>query len=140
MKTSIIPDIVVTNVVDTVRLLDSPIGINVTMTDRKQWGLVLKSQGRTIYTADGRQILSDSQHPVILSKGCTYSWICQEPGLCQVIQFDAIGTDKTLYSMEIADNSRLLNRLTGAPRLWQSRQLPDKWNADSFYTAHSSQR
>lgn len=102
------PDIVVTNVIDTIRLLDSPVGVNVTMTDRKQWGIVLKTRGRTVYTANGRQILSDSQHPVILPKGCSYSWICEEPGLCQVIQFDAVWTDTQLYPMEIADNSRLL--------------------------------
>lgn len=102
------PDIVVTKVIDTVRMLDSPIGVSITMTDRKQWGLVLKSQGRTIYTANGQRILSDSTHPVILPKGCSYSWICEEPGLCQVIQFDAVGMDKMLYPLEISDNSRLL--------------------------------
>lgn len=111
------PNIVVTNVIDTVRLLDSPVGVNVTMTDRKQWGLVLKTAGRTVYTVGGRQILSDSTHPVILPKGCSYSWICEEPGLCQVIQFDALGLDETLYPMEIADNSRLVtafDRITKA--------------------------
>ena len=107
MKT--MPDIVVTNVYDTVRLLDSPVGVSITMTDRKQWGLVLKSQGRTIYTANGKQILSDSQHPVILPRGCSYSWICEEPGLCQVIQFDATAVDTQLYPVEITDNSRLLS-------------------------------
>ena len=105
---NLMPDIVVTKVIDTVRMLDSPIGVSITMTDRKQWGLVLKSQGRTVYTANGQQILSDSTHPVILPKGSSYSWICEEPGLCQVIQFDAVETDKMLYPMEISDNSHLL--------------------------------
>lgn len=108
MKEISIPDIVVTKVIETVRMLDSPIGVSITMTDRKQWGLVLKRQGRTIYTANGKQILSDSQHPVILPRGCSYSWICEEPGLCQVIQFDAVEADETLYPMEITDNSRFL--------------------------------
>ena len=103
-----IPDIVVTNVYDTVRLLDSPVGVSITMTDRKQWGIVLKKEGRTVYTANGRQILSDSLHPVILPRGCSYSWICEEPGLCQVIQFDATVADTRLYPVEITDNSRLL--------------------------------
>lgn len=102
------PDIVITKVIDTVRLLDSPVGVSVSMTDRKQWGLVLKSQGRTIYTADGQNVLSDSTHPVILPKGSDYSWICEEPGLCLVIQFDAVGTDKMLYPLEISDNSYVL--------------------------------
>lgn len=117
MKTKRMPEIIVTNVIDTVRLLDSPVGVNVTMTDRKQWGLVLKTRGRTVYTSGGKQILSDSQHPVILPKGCSYSWICEEPGLCQVIQFDALGIDEALYPMEISDNSRLLtafDRITKA--------------------------
>ena len=92
------PDIVVTKVIDTVRLLDSPVGISVTMTDRKQWGIVLKKEGRTIYTANGRQILSDSQHPVILPRGCSYSWICEQPGLCQVIQFDAVEAEDDFLS------------------------------------------
>lgn len=108
MNIPTMPDIVVTNVYDTVRLLDSPVGVSITMTDRKQWGIVLKKEGRTVYTANGKQILSDSLHPVILPRGCSYSWICEEAGLCQVIQFDATAEDIQLYPVEITDNSRLL--------------------------------
>ncbi len=105
MKATALSDIVITEVADTVRLLDSPVGVSITMPERKRWGVVLKTGGRTVYTAGGRQIISDSKHPVILPRGCNYAWTCLEPGQCLVIEFDALHTDTELYSFHISDNS-----------------------------------
>lgn len=104
MKETALSNITVTEVVDTIRLLDSPVGVNITMTDRKRWGVVLKTGGKTVYTAGGRQILSDSTHPVVLPRSCSYSWTCLEPGQCLVIEFDALQTDTELHSFHISDN------------------------------------
>lgn len=105
MNENDLSNIVVTEVVDTVRLLDSPVGVNITMPCRKRWGIVLKTGGKTVYTTGGRQILSDSKHPVILPRGCTYSWTCLEPGQCLIIEFDALHMDTQLHPFHISDNA-----------------------------------
>lgn len=70
---------------------------------RKRWAVALKNSGTTYYTANGKEILSDRYHPVILPKGSDYSWICTEPGECLLIEFDAPQECSDVYSFELSD-------------------------------------
>ena len=83
-----VSNLVIKNVISANRLLDSPIGITIHRRNREHWAIILKVTGKTIYTVGNKNILSDSLHPVILPKGCTYSWKCIEPGECITIDFD----------------------------------------------------
>ncbi len=99
----------VSNIISANRLLNSPIGITTHRYNRKSWAIVLKTKGKTIYTVDGKNVLSDNRHPVILPKGCSYSWKCIEPGECLIIEFDAPITETTFSSFEIKDNTLIIN-------------------------------
>lgn len=94
------------------RLLNSPVGITTHRNDREGWAIVLKIKGKTIYTVGNKQVLSDDLHPVILPKGCSYSWKCIEPGECIIIEFEAENTEATFTSFEIKDNSLLINNFS----------------------------
>ena len=94
------------------RLLNSPVGITTHRNDREGWAIVLKIKGKTIYTVDNKQVLSDNLHPVILPKGCSYSWKCIEPGECIIIEFEAENTETTFTAFEIKDNSLLVNNFS----------------------------
>ena len=94
------------------RLLNSPVGITTHRNDREGWAVVLKIKGKTIYTVGNKQVLSDDLHPVILPKGCSYSWECIEPGECIIIEFEAENTETTFTSFEIKDNSLLINNFS----------------------------
>lgn len=102
-------NITVTNVLSTNRLLTSPVGVITTRHSRERWAVVLKLGGKTFYTVNGKQILSDALHPVILPKGCSYSWKCVEPGECIIIEFEALEIANNIYSFKIADNSYIVN-------------------------------
>lgn len=91
------------------QLLNSPVGINIHRHNREHWAIILKVTGKTIYTVGNKTILSDSLHPVILPKGCTYSWKCIEPGECITIDFDADEIQDTFDSFEIKDNTTIIN-------------------------------
>lgn len=91
------------------RLLNVPIGVTTNRNNREHWAIVLKVNGKTIYTVNNERVLSDSLHPIILPKGCTYSWKCIEPGECIIIEFDAQSTETTFTSIEIKDNSIIIN-------------------------------
>lgn len=72
---------------------------------RNRWAVALKRTGRTYYSCDGKRILSDAHHPVILPKGSCYSWQCQEAGECLLIEFDADETLQTILPFTINDPS-----------------------------------
>ena len=94
------------------RLLDSPVGITTHRNNREGWAIALKIKGKTIYTVGNKKVLSDNLHPVILPKGCSYSWKCIEPGECIIIEFEAENTETTFASFEIKDNSLLINNFS----------------------------
>jgi len=55
--------------------------------NRPRWGIVIKYEGETLYTAKGRQTISDISHMVILPKGCDYEWQCTQAGHFSIIEF-----------------------------------------------------
>ena len=87
-------------------------GITVNRKNRRNWAMVLKTKGKTIYTINKKQVISDYLHPVILPKGCDYSWICIEAGECIIIEFDAEITDIDFNSFEIKENSFIINNFS----------------------------
>ena len=98
-------DIYPTQLVSTYRLLSSPTNVQVRQKARKYWAVLLKTQGQTSYTQDGRQIRSDKNHVMVIPKGAEYNWICTEPGECVIINFDAPVKSKALLSVEVSDSS-----------------------------------
>lgn len=71
---------------------------------RKRWAVALKRTGKTIYTVNGRQYISDSLHPVILPGGSSYSWQCVEAGECLIIEFDALQESREILSFSVTDS------------------------------------
>lgn len=102
-------NITATEIVAANRLLNSPIGITSTRVNREYWGIMLKTKGKTVYNCQGKEIISDSTHPVILPKGCSYTWKCIEPGECIGFEFDADSTEDMIYSFNINDTSFIIN-------------------------------
>ena len=66
-----VPKITITKIISANRILTSPLKVTVKRDNRNQWGLVLKTSGKTYYTINNKEILSDCFHPVILTKGET---------------------------------------------------------------------
>jgi len=98
-------DIVITKVLSANRLLHSPVGVTTYRHQRERWALALKVEGKTIYTIEGKDIVSDSTHPVILAKGSNYSWKCIRPGACLIIEFEAISQQSECLSFEVSDSN-----------------------------------
>ena len=107
-----VSNLVITKIFSANRLLNSPIGITTHRHNRNGWAVVLKTKGKTIYTVGDKQILSDRLHPVILPKGCSYSWKCVEPGECLIIEFDANIVEPEIMSFEIKENNSIINNFS----------------------------
>lgn len=77
---------------------------------RPCWGLILKYEGETIYTINGRQIRSDKDQMVLLPKGSTYEWECTRPGHYAVIEFESDSTCEELFSFPVKNAEKLLRQ------------------------------
>ena len=104
-----VTNLVVKKVISAIRLLNSPIGITTYRENRERWAFILKQNGKTTYTVGKTTIQSDGLHPVLLPKGCSYSWKCTEPGACLIIEFEADCADAAITSFEISDNAPIIN-------------------------------
>ena len=76
---------------------------------REYWGIALKTSGKTHYRQGEKTILSDSNHVLLLPKGSCYSWKCDEPGECMIINFEALETGEDIRSVEIGNDLYLRN-------------------------------
>lgn len=124
MNKNELPPLTITRVVSAHRLQKSPVGITIRRVNRERWAIALKLSGKTYYTVNGKEILSDSLHPILLSKGCTYSWKCVEPGECIIIEFDAPQQENNLLSFKLVDNTPITAAFTKIEKLINMR-TPD---------------
>ena len=97
--------IVPSRVISSYKLLNSPVGMVTRRKSRNCWGIALKAGGKTVYHQDGKEILSDKNHVVLLPRGARYDWVCHEPGACMIIDFDAPESTHAIRSVEIEDDS-----------------------------------
>ncbi len=59
-----------------------------TRNNRECTGIAIKTKGTTKYKQNGKEIISDRNHIVILPKGSSYEYTCLEEGPCFIIEFD----------------------------------------------------
>jgi len=75
--------------VHSVSTLYNPENTKLKRNDRQLWAVVIKYEGETVYTSNGKQFLSDINHMVVLPKGCSYEWQCTKPGHFSIIEFES---------------------------------------------------
>lgn len=70
--------------------------------DRQRWAILLKYEGETVYTSNGKKYLSDNNHIVILPKSCSYDWVCTKAGRFFSIEFESelTYTEPILFSVK----------------------------------------
>ena len=75
MYKEIMSDMIVTGI-RSVSTFYTPENTRIKRKNRPNWALVLKYEGETVYVANGKRILSDANHLVLLPMGCSYDWCC----------------------------------------------------------------
>ena len=75
--------------VHSVSTLYNPANTKLKKNNRPRWAVVIKYEGETVYTSNGKQFLSDINHMVVLPKGCSYDWQCTKSGHCSIIEFES---------------------------------------------------
>lgn len=96
-------ELVVTRIVAANRIYNTESEQPIVNRGRRRWAVALKRTGRTVYTVNGRQVVSDDRHLVLLPRGCRYSWCCLEAGECLLIEFESPETVQEIFSFPVAD-------------------------------------
>ena len=107
-----IQSLTITVVTGANRILGRVTGVTASRQNRERWSLILKREGCTEYTVNGRKLLSDNLHPILLPKGSSYLWRCIQPGEYITIDFNADETLKEPLSFAVVDNKPLIHAFT----------------------------
>ena len=91
MNIDLLSNLVITRV-SFVATLYTPKNEKIKRTNRRRWAMILKHEGETVYTANGKQFLSDLEHVMILPKGSSYDWQCTKEGHFSFIEFESEGS------------------------------------------------
>ena len=107
MTTDILSDLVITKVysVSTLYTLEKT---QLKRHDRERWAVVIKYEGETVYTSNGKQFLSDINHMVVLPKGCSYDWQCTKSGHFSIIEFESEATFYEPISFAVKNGEKIL--------------------------------
>ena len=76
--------------------------------NRSRWGLLLKYEGETVYTAGDASYRSDREHAILLPMGSTYEWRCTRGGHYAVIEFESDLTWDGILSLSVRNSEKLL--------------------------------
>lgn len=77
--------------------------------NRPLWAFVIKYEGETVYTSNGKNYISNINNIVILPKGCDYDWCCLKSGHFSIIEFDCPNVSSQILSFKIKSAEKFLN-------------------------------
>ena len=107
MNIELLSNLVITKV-HSVSTLYTPENTKLKRNDRPRWAVVIKYEGETVYTSNGKHFLSDIGHIVILPKGCSYDWQCTRSGHFSIIEFESEPTFCEPISFSVKNGEKIL--------------------------------
>jgi len=75
---------------------------------RPCWAIVIKYEGKTVYTSDNKDYISDKNNIVILPRGCAYEWQCVQSGHFSIIEFQCDTECKELFLFSVKSSDKIL--------------------------------
>ena len=80
------------------------------VTNRPQWGMLIKYEGETTYTSNGKTFIADANHIMILPQGTSYELKCTKPGHFALIEFECSTVFCELIRISVKDGKAILNQ------------------------------
>lgn len=75
---------------------------------RRGWGIIIKYEGETVYTSNGKKFLSNLNHIILLPNGCSYSWECTKAGHFIALEFECSLSYPEPIVFSIRDTHKIL--------------------------------
>ena len=80
------------------------------VTNRPQWGMLIKYEGETTYTSNGKTFIADANHIMILPQGTSYELKCTKPGHFALIEFECSTVFCEPIRISVKDGKAILNQ------------------------------
>ncbi len=80
-------------------------------TFRKQWAIILKYEGETVYNCNDTQFISNKSSIVILPKGSAYEWKCVKSGHFYAMEFECPFEIEKIFSVNVNNGDEILKIL-----------------------------
>lgn len=77
--------------------------------NRPVWALVIKYEGETVYTSNGRQYVSDINNIALLPKGSSYDWCCTKSGHFAIVEFECQKTCNDIFTFNVKNGEMYLD-------------------------------
>ena len=107
MNTEVLSNLVISKILCAATFYND-VGGTVKRENRDRWAIVLKYEGETVYTVNGRQYVSNINNAVILPKGCSYQWQCTKKGHFAVVEFESECTCSDIIYFRSVDGAGFL--------------------------------
>ena len=107
MKAIILSNLIVTRV-NSATTMYTEKNTHIKKTCRHGWALVLKFEGETVYTQNGKAYISDMNNLLILPKGCSYEWNCTHSGHFLIIELECDSVCDEIFSIPIKNGEKYL--------------------------------
>ncbi len=78
---------------------------------RENWAIIIKYEGETVYTYNGKSSVSNINNMVILPKGISYEWKCTKAGHYISLEFESAYTHDGILSFSINNGEEILKTL-----------------------------
>ena len=79
--------------------------------NRPLWAVVIKYEGETHYTSNGKEYVSNIDNIAVLPKGSSYDWYCAESGHFSIIEFDCDRSCPEIFSFNVRNGEEYLKTL-----------------------------
>ncbi len=79
--------------------------------NRPSWALVIKYEGKTIYTSRDKEYVSDINNIAVLPKGCDYNWCCTQSGHFTIIEFECDKSYSDIFSFNVKNGELFLKTI-----------------------------
>lgn len=106
MNTQIISNLIITRVYSASTFY-TPANVKKKKT-RNRWAIIIKYEGETLYTSNGKQFLSNSTHIILLPNGCSYQWECTKEGRFCSIEFECETTLNEPITIHVKNSDKIL--------------------------------
>jgi len=106
----LLSNLVITNAVSVATLYTNE-NVSRHRDNRNRWAIIVKYEGETVYTSNGKEHVSNLNNIVILPKSCSYSWKCVKAGHFLSIEFDSPSVCNEIFAFPISNGEKIVKAI-----------------------------
>lgn len=117
MKINDLSNLIIKNIISVNNIL-STTGKSSERKSRACWALLIKYEGETIYSCNGKQLKSNIESIAILPEGSCYNWVCTKQGRYIVVEFEANLSSENILILPTKKSEHIFKFFKDLEKVW----------------------